>query len=207
MKLRVTLLATLIAITLCGCAKKVKLTIDGSIPTYMTQLYLIINEDTANAQLIPINNSKFSVTVTVDKNDFIRLHENKDWPERSFVLIPDSRHITLDIWSAKIEGSPLSQRLHEAVEQVQQTGPGTFHIDVFSDDPELWEKTRKEENAIRSRMEEEQRQVLRKLMLENKDNLIPAWLLYCFPEIASPFLKEVTESAPQWTNHPILLKH
>ena len=78
-------------------AKKVKVTIDGRVSPSQTKLYLIINEDTANAQLLPIKDAKFSVTIKVDKNSFIRLHDYKDWPERSvFVLIPDSKHITIE---------------------------------------------------------------------------------------------------------------
>ena len=78
-------------------AKKVKVTIDGTVSPSQTKLYLIINEDTANAQLLPIKDAKFSVTIKVDRNAFIRLHDYKEWPERSaFVLIPDSKHIAIN---------------------------------------------------------------------------------------------------------------
>lgn len=207
MKQRVMLFSTLLAIVLSACAKKVKLTIDGTTSPSQTTLYLIINEDTANAQLIPINDAKFSVTVEVDKNDFIRLHDYKEWPERSvFVLIPDSRHITINTWNGKIEGSPMSQHLQDAMKAIRDAGPGTFHIDVFSEDPKAWEEARARERSIRAQMEEEQRQVVREVMLENKDNNIPAWVLICFPEQAFMYLDEVTEGSPKWMKHPILMK-
>lgn len=207
MKQRMMLFATLIVIVLSACAKKVKLTIDGTTSPSQTTLYLIINEDTANAQLIPINDAKFSVTVEVDKNDFIRLHDYKDWPERSvFVLIPDSRHITINTWNGTIEGSPMSLRLQKAIKGIREAGPGTFHIDVFSEDPKAWEEARIQERAIRAQMEEEQRQVVREVMLKNKDNNIPAWVLICFPEQAFMYLDEVTKGSPKWMKHPVLMK-
>ena len=79
-----------IAFVACAQARKVKVTIDGTMVSSDTRIYLIVNEDTANAQILPIDNHQFSVTVTVDRNAFIRLHDYKEWPERSaFVLIPD----------------------------------------------------------------------------------------------------------------------
>ncbi|MBR4921114.1 MAG: hypothetical protein IKZ62_07355 [Prevotella sp.] len=207
MKHRMILLSTLMVIFLSACAKKVKLTIDGTLSPTQTTLYLIINEDTANAQRIPINDAKFSVTIEVDKNDFIRLHDYKEWPERSvFVLIPDSRHITINTWNGTIEGSPMSLRLQKAIKGIREAGPGTFHIDVFSEDPKAWEEARIQERAIRAHMEEEQRQVVREVMLENKDNNIPAWVLICFPEQASMYFDEVTKGSPKWMKHPILMK-
>ena len=207
MKQRMMLFSTLVVIVLSACAKKVKLTIDGTTSPSQTNLYLIINEDTANAQRIPINDAKFSVTVEVDKNDFIRLHDYKDWPERSpFVLIPDSRHITINTWNGTIEGSPMSLRLQKAVKDIRDAGPGSFHIDVFSEDQKAWEEARIRERAIRAKMEEEQRQVIREIMLENKDNYIPAWIIVCFPEQTDMYLDEVTKGSPKWMKHPVLMK-
>lgn len=207
MKQRMMLFSTLVVIVLSACAKKVKLAIDGTTSPSQTTLYLIINEDTANAQLIPINDAKFSVTVEVDKNDFIRLHDYKDWPERSpFVLIPDSRHITINTWNGTIEGSPMSQRLQDAMKAIRDAGPGTFHIDVFSEDPKVWEEARVQERAIRAKMEEEQRLIIRNVMLDNKDNNIPAWIVFCFPEQTYMYLDEVTKGSPKWMKHPVLMK-
>ena len=96
-----------LAMVSAGCAKKVKVTIDGTVSPTQTILYLIINEDTAHAQRLPIKDARFSVTVKVDRDAFIRLHDWKEWPERSvFVLIPDSRHITIDWNKGTITGSP-----------------------------------------------------------------------------------------------------
>ncbi|MBO7115708.1 MAG: hypothetical protein J6V87_01505 [Prevotella sp.] len=207
MKLRMMMFSVLTMVVLSACAKKVKLTIDGTLLSSQTTLYLIVNKDTANAQRIPINDAKFSVIVEVDKNDFIRLQENKDRPGRGgFVLIPDSRHITVDTWKGAVEGSPMSQRLQNAVEEIRSAGPGTFHIDVFSEDPKAWEEARAKERDIRARMEQEQREIVRKVMLENKDNNIPAWILYCFPEQAYMYLDEVTQDSPKWMRYPILMR-
>ena len=65
------LLGTLTTLT----AKKVELTIDGTVSPGQTTLYLIINEDIEHARLLPINDGRFSVTVTVDANAFVRLHD------------------------------------------------------------------------------------------------------------------------------------
>ncbi len=207
MKSRIMMFSVLIMVALNACAKKVKLTIDGTTSPSQTTLYLIINNDTANAQRVPVNDKKFSVTVKVDKNDFIRLQDNKERPDRGdYVLIPDSRHITVDMWNGKVEGSPMSQYLQSTVRAIQSAGPGTFHIDVFSEDPKAWEEARAQERAIRAQMEEEQRELVRKVMLENKDNNIPAWILYCFPELAYKYIDEVTKDSPKWMRHPILMK-
>ena len=207
MNSRMMMFSVLIVVALNVCAKKVKLTIDGTTSPSQTTLYLIINKDTANAQRVPVNDANFSVTVEVDMNDFIRLQDNKERPDRDdFVLIPDSRHITVDMWDGIVEGFPMSQRLQQAVRGIKSAGPGTFHIDVFSEDPKAWEEARAQERAIRAQMEEEQRELVRKVMLENKDNNIPAWILYCFPELACMYLDEVTKDSPKWMRHPILMK-
>ena len=118
-------------------AKTVKVTIDGTVPPSQTKLYLIINEDTANARLLPIKDCRFSTTVKVDRDAFIRLHDSKKWPEYSaFVLIPDSKHITVDWNSGAISGSPMSQMLKAACKEIRDSSPEGFHIDVFSEDPE-----------------------------------------------------------------------
>ena len=56
-------------------AKKVKVTIDGTVSPSQTTLYLIVNEDTAQALRVPIQDAQFSVTVTVDRDAFIRLND------------------------------------------------------------------------------------------------------------------------------------
>ena len=207
MNSRMMMFSVLIMVALSVCAKKVKLTIDGTTSTSQTTLFLIINNDTANAQCVPVNDRKFSVAVKVDENDFIRLQDNKERPDRGdYVLIPDSRHITVDMWNGKVEGSPMSQYLQSTVRAIQSAGPGTFHIDVFSEDPKAWEEARAQERTIRAKMEEEQRELVRKVMLENKDNNIPAWILYCFPELAYMYLDEVTKDSPKWMRHPLLMK-
>lgn len=207
MNSRMMMFSVLMVVALSACAKKVKLTIDGTALPSQTMLYLIINKDTANAECVPVNDAKFSVTVKVEKDDFIRLQDNKDRPDRGgYVFIPDSRHITVDMWEGKVEGSPMSQRLQYTVRGIRDAGPGKFHIDVFSEDPKAWEEARIKERIIRAQMEKEQREVVRKVMLENKDNNIPAWILYCFPEQAFMYLDEVTKDSPKWMRHPILMK-
>ena len=193
--------------TLFGCAKKQKLTIDGTVPSWQSNLYIIVNEDTANAQRVPLVDGKFSVTLNVDKNAFIRLHESKNWPERSFfVLIPDSRHITVDGSDFRIEGSPMSQRLQAAVDLVRRTSPESFHVDVFSDDPDAWAEARATERSMRAQMEEEQREVIDKIIQENRKNIIPAWIVYCYPEQVEPLMSMYSQSSLKWTKHPILQK-
>ena len=191
-------------------AKKVKVTIDGTVYPTQTKLYLIINEDTANAQLLPIKDAKFSVTVKVDRDAFIRLHDWKEWPERSvFVLIPDSRHITIDWRTGTITGSKQSQELQTVCKDISNAGPGSFHIDVFSDDPEAWRQARIQEQSIREAMLKEQKQHAKELLRDNKDNLACAWIVYCFPELlegeVAAMLEEM-KTKPKWVNHPILKK-
>ena len=48
-------------------AKKVKLTIDGTLSPGQTSLYLIINEDIANAQRLPINDAKLVLNQRCDR--------------------------------------------------------------------------------------------------------------------------------------------
>ena len=188
------------------CAQKKEVTIDGS--TYPSQrtLYLIINEDTAHAQLLPIQDGKFSVAVKVSKNDFIRLHDYKGWPERCpFVLIPDSRHITVNFNYGTIEGSPMSKRLHDAILEVSKEGPDNFHVDVFSDNKEAWAEAREFEKSVRMKMTEQQKEVIRRIIDENPKNLIPAWLTYCYSDLFFGGIKELTHRKKgKWTKHPIL---
>lgn len=205
MKRQFFILSALFMVVLTSCAKKVNVTIDGTVSPTQKTLYLIINEDTANAKLLPIEDAKFSVTVKVDVNDIIRLHDWKEWPERSvFVLIPDSKHITINTWDGTIQGSPMSQKMREAIDRVRKTGPNGFHIDVFSDNEEEWARAREQERRIRAQMEDEQRNVVLETIKENGDNAIASWIAYCYADIFPGGLDEIAKGQqPKWRNHPI----
>ena len=189
-------------------AKKVKVTIDGTVSPSQTKLYLIINEDTANAQLLPIKDAKFSVTIKVDRNAFIRLHDYKEWPERSaFVLIPDSKHITINWNTGEISGSKQSKELQTICKQIRDAGPNGFHIDVFSDDPEAWKAAREQEHSIRESMLYEQKQIAKLAMVENRDKIYDAWIVYAFPELLEGELDAIVGyKNPKWVKNPILKK-
>ena len=197
--------AFMLAIT-TSCAKSVNLTIDGVVWSSQTSLYLIINEDTANARIVPVTDGRFSVSVKVDSHAFVRLHDSKSRPESSYaVLIPDSRHISFNVEDGTIEGSPLSQKLHEAIRQVRLASPEGFHIDVFSDNEEAWAEARETEKSVRASMEENQRKIILKLIDDNKDNIIPAWIAYCYSKNFHGGIDEMTKGAKyKWLKHPIL---
>lgn len=204
------LLSLLMAVAFVAAvqAKKVKVTIDGTLSPTQTTLYLIINEDTAHAQRVPINDARFSVTVKVDRNAFIRLHDYKEWPERSaFVLIPDSRHITIDWPSGTIKGSKQSQKLQAVCHEIRSASPEGFHIDVFSDDPEAWRAAQEQARSIRESMLQEQKRLAQQLMCDNKDDIACAWIVYCFPQLLEGEISAMLEHMnpkPKWVNHPIL---
>ena len=211
MKRNILLLSFMILCAATGCAKKVKVTIDGRTSPSQTELYLIINEDTANAVRVPIEDEHFSITVKVDKNAFIRLHDYKEWPERSvYVLIPDSKHITIDKPTGSIEGSPLSKKLREEILRVSRDSPENFHIDVFSEDPAAWAEAREHERATRALMEQHQRETIQTVIRENADNNIPAWIYFCYksmftdPPIPLEALVGSPTAHPKWMDHPIL---
>jgi hypothetical protein len=192
-------------VTVCQ-AKKVKVTIDGTVMRGQTTLYLIVNEDTAHAQLVPINDGMFSVNVEVDRNAFIRLHDWKEFPENSpFVLIPDSRHITIDWNTGSITGSQQSSELQAICKQIRDAGPNGFHIDVFSDDPEAWREARVREAAMREDMMNQQKKIAKEVMLKNKDKIYGAWIMYTFPELLEGELNAIISyEKPKWASHPIL---
>lgn len=192
-------------VVLTSCAKKVKVTIDGTLSPTQETLYLIINEDTANAQRLVIEDAKFSVTVMVDANDIIRIHDWKEWPERSaFVLVPDSRHISINTWDGTIEGSPMSKKMRETIDKVRRAGANGFHIDVFSDNEEEWARAREQERRIRAQMDEEQRNLVLETVRENGDNVIASWIAYCYADIFQGGLDEIAKGQhPKWRNHPI----
>ncbi len=206
MKRILFLLAAFFLLALPSCAKKVTVTIDGTLSPTQTSLYLIVNEDTAHAQRVQIQDARFSVTVTVDRNAFIRLHDYKDWPERSvFVLIPDSRHITIDWRNGTIEGSPMSSKLQGAIRDVSEASPEGFHIDVFSDNPEDWASARESEQRIREMMQQKQLETIQRVIQENKDNYIPAWIVFCYyKKVDEPFRHMFDSYRGKWTKHPIL---
>ena len=207
MNQRTLLIAALMLTTMFGFAKKVKLTIDGTVSPSQTTLYLIVNEDTANAQVVPVNDARFSVDIKVDRDAFIRLHDSKKWPKSSqFVLIPDSRHITVDSQSGRITGSPMSQRLQAALELVQQASPEGFHIDVFSQDKAAWEEARERERSMRAQMEAQQLKMLLEVINDNRTNNSPAWMVFCFPNLVEPVLPGLTQDSPKWASHPVLKK-
>ncbi|MBR7049757.1 MAG: hypothetical protein IKI16_07905, partial [Prevotella sp.] len=75
MKQRMILLSALLVVFLSASAKKLKVTIDGTARPSQESIYLIVNEDTATALLVPVNEGKFKVTVKVNEDDYIRLVE------------------------------------------------------------------------------------------------------------------------------------
>lgn len=205
---RILLFLTAIFTVVTGHAKKVKVTIDGTVSPTQTTVYLIINEDTAHAQRLTINDGRFSTTVKVDRDAFIRLHDWKEWPERSvFVLIPDSRHITIDWNTGQIEGSKKSKKLQAACKEIRDNSPEGFHIDVFSEDPNAWRAAQEQANSIRASMLEQQKQIAKRIMLENRNDIYAVWIAYCFPELFEGELNAIIDHMkPRWANHPLLQK-
>lgn len=202
------MIAAIVLATQMVCAKKVKLTIDGTTYPSMAKLWLIVNEDTANALRVPIEDAHFSVSLKVDQQAFIRLHDSKGWPERAFfVLIPDSKHITVNLRDGSVQGSSASLQLREAIDKVRKAGPEGFHIDVFGGDKEAWARAREQERAIRAEMEMRQRDLLMQTIDENADNLIPAWLYYCYEEDFNLTPQAVPHGTQtKWAKHAILKK-
>lgn len=191
--------------TLNVSAKKVKLTIDGTVSPSQTTLYLIVNEDKENAMLVPIQDAKFSVTLKVESNAFIRLSDNKNWPERSvFVLIPDSKHITINWRTGSIEGSPMSNKLQVAMKEIREAFPEGFHIDVFSDNPDDWEIAREREASMRAQMQMRQREAIMRIIVENSDNNIPAWIYYCYKPSIAMKAENIGPKNSKWLNHAIV---
>ena len=206
MKLTSRILLALLLTTTTATAKKVKLTIDGILSPTQTTAYLIINEDTANAQRLAIPDARFSVSITVDANDIIRIPDWKEWPERSvFVLLPDSRHITINWQTGTIEGSPLSLRMQEAIRTVHRDNPDSFHIDVFSDNKEDWAQARIREQQVRDHMLDSQRETVRQVIDNNSKTNIATWIAYCYSNLFASGLDELAHGKhPKWLKHPIL---
>ena len=205
---RAFIIAAMMLTMITASAKKVTVTIDGTVYRTQEKIYLIVDEDTANAVVVPVQNGQFTVTTTVDANSIIRLHETKEWPERAeFVIIPDSKHITADLNSSTIEGSPMSQRLRTALSAIKREDPEGFHIDVFSDDPEAWRQAQEAGESMRRQMRETQRTVAFQQMRENSKNIIPAWIAYCYYSLLEPEVELMLKDKKQkWTKHPILMK-
>ena len=203
---RFLLFLTAIVTAVTGQAKKVKVTIDGTVSPSQTIVYLIINEDTAHAQLLPITDGHFSTTVKVDRDAFIRLNDNKKWPERSaFVLVPDSRHITVDWNRGSITGSKLSQKLQVTCHEIQVSSPEGFHVDVFSDDPDAWRQAQQQANLVRNSMQEEQKSIARSVLLDNKDSILTVWIAYCYPQLFEGELNDIiAHMKPKWADHPLM---
>ena len=214
MKRILILFSALFLVAIAVSAKKVEVTIDGTVYSTQTKLYLIINEDTAHAQLLPIVDGHFSVTVKVDRDAFIRIHDWKQWPERAaFVLVPDSRHITIDWRNGTIEGSKKSQQLKDLCWEIKKASPEGFHVDVFSEDPEAWAQARETERRMREQMLMEQKDVILRTVNENRGNNFPAWIYFCYHDLFdgdnpyNPYddrLNRLLEKKDKWTKHPIM---
>lgn len=207
MKQRMILLATLLVVFLSASAKKLKVTIDGTASPSQQTLYLIVNEDTAKAQLISVNEGKFTVTVKVNEDDFIRLSENKERPTPSSVVImADERNISVNMETGTVKGSYMTDKLRAAIKRIENAGPGHFHIDVFTDDPKAWEEAKTQERMMREEMKEQQRLCARQVLEDERYNDIPAWIVIVFPEQVSPWLNKYIEEESMWLEHPVRKK-
>lgn len=207
MKQRMILLATLLVVFLSASAKKLKVTIDGTASPSQQTLYLIVNEDTAKAQLISVNEGKFTVTVKVNEDDFIRLSENKERPTPSSVVImADERNISVNMETGTVKGSYMTDKLRAAIKRIENAGPGHFHIDVFTEDPKAWEEAKTQERMMREEMKEQQRLCARQVLEDERYNDIPAWIVIVFPEQVSPWLDKYIEEESMWLEHPVRKK-
>lgn len=65
------------------------------------------------------------------------------------VLIPDSKHITVDTDNRLIQNSDKSKELRRLCMEMESNSPENFHIDVFSQDPQAWKDARKHENICK----------------------------------------------------------
>ncbi len=191
--------------TLTACAKAIDVTIEGTHYDYVEEVYLIVNEDTAHAQRVPLKDGHFKTTIRVNRNDFIRISRSKylDKETRN-VVIADSKSITVNLYMGTVEGSEQSKLLNDCLLEIERSGPGTFHIDYFGDDPAVWEKIRADEQATRKRMEMHQQEIIRQKIIDNADNLIPAWLVRTQTDIPTEILNKATKGKPKWMKHPIL---
>lgn len=190
-------------------AKKVKLTIDGTTTPSEYPLYLIINEDTLGARQISREEGKFSITLTVERDAFIRIQETKKYPERCyFVLIPDSKHITINMRAGRIEGSQMSLNLRSTMLELAKMSPESFHIDVFSDDREAWRQANEQARVIQNNMRMQQIKMLDEFVEQNNDNILPAWLIYAnhswLDERARIII--LRNQGKKWTKHVVLQK-
>ena len=197
----------MIVLAFMTAAQGKKVTIEGT--SSSERIYLIINEDTEHALLLDIQDGKFSVTVNVNRNAFIRLQESKTFPRRAAaVLIPDSKHIIVDTDNQLIQNSGKSKELKILCIEMESNSPENFHIDVFSQDPQAWKEAREHENALHESMRNSQRDTFKRLLLKDKHNIMLAWLAYCYPEIMEGELQAMVDAMkPKWINHPILKKH
>ena len=194
MKRILYLFSAFMLMVVTACAKKVKLTIDGIASPSQTSLYMIINEDIENAQALPINDGRFSVTVEVEPDAFVRLH--------------DSRHIDVDWRDGSIKGSPMSNKLREAINEARKHSPEGFHIDVFSDNPEAWKDARESERSMREQMLQEQIKSIEKVIRDNNNNIIPAWIVYCYQSLLEGPYRQIIDKNKKhkWAKHPIIKK-
>ena len=100
----------------------------------------------------------------------------------------------------------MSQRLRTALSAIKREDPEGFHIDVFSDDRDAWARAREAERDMRAKMEAEQIEIIAKVMSENKNNNIPAWIAYCYPQFFDRELSSFLNTKAKWRKHPILNK-
>ena len=100
----------------------------------------------------------------------------------------------------------MSQKLQETCHLIQQSSPEGFFVDVFSDDRDAWARAREAERDMRAKMEAEQIEIIAKVMSENKNNNIPAWIAYCYPQFFDRELSSFLNTKAKWRKHPILNK-
>lgn len=210
MKRILSIAILLVCIILSAAAKNVKVTIDGYTPKYEDSVSIIINEDIDHIMTIPVNEGHFNVQLKVDADAFIRIYEGgylKNYPDRAwFILIPDSKHITVSTIDYSIKGSKMSKRLYECIYEACKHSPEGFHIDVFSDDKDAWAEARAREKAIRQSMMETQMDDIKRIVNDNKDSLIPLWILYSYAsgsyEMRDLFVHMVKDDK-KWASHPV----
>ena len=90
------------------------------------------------------------------------------------------------------------------MKEIREAFPEGFHIDVFSDNPDDWEIAREREASMRAQMQMRQREAIMRIIVENSDNNIPAWIYYCYKPSIAMKAENIGPKDSKWLNHAIV---
>jgi len=194
----------------CGLTAQTNYTIKGTAPAGITQVEVKdMQKLNTVLQTVSVKDGQFSATGTAEKDAFIGVGAAGE--QKVLIFINDGKDVELNLNDMTLKGSPVNMKLNECdrqMGQIQMEGMqmAREYQEKISAASEQDEERLKEEFMGKIRVFSEKfENAVKKIVADNRDNLIPAYFLpHLAPALSYEDLKDALDAKYAYTSHPML---